>query len=214
MNFYVYYSYEDWGRGYIGKRECQCRPEEDLEYLGSFYDETFSPNAKIILGSFETREEALQAEILLHDFFKVDINPHFSNQARQTSEKFVYSRRGVDHHGFGKKCQEHSQRMTGEGNPMYGRRGELSPHFGKKRPDHSKKMSGEGNPQFGKTREEIFGHHNISGENHPFYGKKRPGHSDKMKGRKRWVNAEGERLFQSDDPGEGWQRGINWDPQK
>lgn len=24
--FYVYYSYEEFGRGYIGKRECKCLP--------------------------------------------------------------------------------------------------------------------------------------------------------------------------------------------
>jgi len=46
--FYVYYSYEPWGRGYIGKRECWCLPEEDTKYFGSFRDKTFKPTEKII----------------------------------------------------------------------------------------------------------------------------------------------------------------------
>ena len=47
-NHYVYYSYEEFGRGYIGCRTCNCLPEED-DYLGSYHDETFSPTNKIVL---------------------------------------------------------------------------------------------------------------------------------------------------------------------
>jgi hypothetical protein len=86
--FYTYYSYEPWGRGYIGKRECKCLPEEDFRYKGSFKDKTFKPTEKIILEEFGSCEEALDAEIKLHHFFEVDKNPHFANKARQTSTKF------------------------------------------------------------------------------------------------------------------------------
>jgi hypothetical protein len=89
MYHYVYYSYEEWGRGYIGVRSCECLPEEDCSYFGSFYDKTFAPKNKIILAVFETREEAIQAEITLHAFYQVHINPHFANKARQTSTKFT-----------------------------------------------------------------------------------------------------------------------------
>jgi len=34
--------------------------------------------------------------------------------------------------------------------------------------------------------------------------------SQSLLGRKRYVNAQGERLYQHEDPGPGWQRGINW----
>lgn len=88
--FYTYYSYEEWGRGYIGCRVCEGSPEGD-PYLGSFYDKTFKPTHKIILGVHASHEEALSEEIALHEFFKVDINPHFANQARQTSTKFRFS---------------------------------------------------------------------------------------------------------------------------
>jgi len=87
MNHYVYYSYEDWGRGYIGVRQCKCNIEEDL-YFGSYFDKTFKPSNKIVLLECETREEALAAEIVLHRFYNVKDNPHFANQANQTSTKF------------------------------------------------------------------------------------------------------------------------------
>ena len=88
--FYVYYSYEEYGRGYIGKRECKCFPEEDIKYFGSFKDKTFKPTQKIILEIFDSVEEALEAECILHDFYEVDKNPHFANRAKQTSKKFYY----------------------------------------------------------------------------------------------------------------------------
>jgi hypothetical protein len=88
--FYVYYSYEEYGRGYIGKRECNCLPEEDVNYFGSFKDKFFRPTQKIILETFNTVEEALEAECALHDFYEVDKNPHFANKAKQTSKKFYY----------------------------------------------------------------------------------------------------------------------------
>ena len=88
--FYVYYSYEEFGNGYIGKRECKCLPEEDINYFGSFRDKTFKPTEKIILETFDSVEDALEAECVLHDFYEVDKNPHFANKARQTSKKFYF----------------------------------------------------------------------------------------------------------------------------
>lgn len=88
--FYVYYSYEPWGRGYIGKRECCCLPEEDVKYFGSYKDKTFKPTQKIILQLFDNVEDALESEILLHNFYQVDKNHHFANKAKQTTKKFYY----------------------------------------------------------------------------------------------------------------------------
>ena len=88
--YYVYYSYEEWGRGYIGKRKCPTdkTPETD-KYFGSYKDKTFKPTKKIILEVYKTNEEALQAEIDLHNFYRVDVNPHFANKAKQTSKSFT-----------------------------------------------------------------------------------------------------------------------------
>jgi hypothetical protein len=134
---YTYYSYEEWGRGYFGSRTCKCLPEEDVKYFGSFYDKNFKPTQKIILkGDYNTRAEADADEILLHDYFKVDINPHFANQAKQTSTKFTTNgmkrpdlvQRNMQRSGE-KRSDEFRQKMSsvtkGEKNGMYG----------KKRPD-------------------------------------------------------------------------------
>jgi hypothetical protein len=135
---YVYFSYEEWGRGYIGSRSCRCLPEEDTQYFGSFRDKTFRPKEKIILQTFETREDALQAEVILHDFYEVHINPHFANKAKQTSKKFycnqspMLGKTGEKHFRFGKSLSlDHRKNlskskigkpgMKGERHPMYGR---------------------------------------------------------------------------------------------
>ena len=88
---YVYYSYEQWGRGYIGKRSCRVPPDQDIKYLGSFCDKSFHPTEKIILAVFDTSEQALAAEICLHNFYCVDQNPHFANMSRQTTDRFAWS---------------------------------------------------------------------------------------------------------------------------
>jgi hypothetical protein len=87
--YYTYYSYEEWGRGYFGSRKCNCLPEEDIKYFGSFSDKNFKPTQKIILKSdYATRKEAYTDEITLQRYYKVVENPHFVNRAYQTSTKF------------------------------------------------------------------------------------------------------------------------------
>jgi general stress protein YciG len=110
---YVYYSYEEYGRGYFGSRTCRCLPEEDVRYFGSFRDKTFNPTQKIILKSdYDTRAEADADEILLHDYFEVDINPHFTNRSRQTSTKFRLPRERAIEIG---KCSSKKGKELGVG---------------------------------------------------------------------------------------------------
>lgn len=90
---YVYYSYEEYGRGYIGSRSCSCLPQEDRNYLGSFTDKTFTPTNKIIIAEFNSRKEAFLAEVNLHSFYDVVKNPHFANKAKLTTSRF--SREGA-----------------------------------------------------------------------------------------------------------------------
>lgn len=86
---YVYYSYEEYGRGYFGSRTCKCLPENDVKYFGSYSDKTFKPTKKIILKSdYVTRKEAINDEIILHNYYNVAHNPHFANKVNQTSTKF------------------------------------------------------------------------------------------------------------------------------
>ena len=116
--FYVYYSYEPWGRGYIGKRECCCLPEEDVKYFGSYKDKTFKPTQKIILQIFDNVEDALESEILLHNFYQVDKNSHFANRAKQTSKHFVCYMYGEDNPAKRDECRKKiRESKLGENNP-------------------------------------------------------------------------------------------------
>jgi hypothetical protein len=87
-HFYVYYSYEEYGRGYIGSRVSKVSPEQDLKYFGSFSDKNFKPTQKIILEVFKTKQEALDAEIKLHKFYDVKNNSHFVNRSNLTTTYF------------------------------------------------------------------------------------------------------------------------------
>ena len=97
---YVYYSYEEWGRGYFGSRTCKCLPEEDVKYFGSYKDKTFKPTQKIILKDYyATRKEAYADEIILQNYYKVVENSHFANRSYQTSTSFsVYGLRHSEEH--------------------------------------------------------------------------------------------------------------------
>ena len=147
---YVYCSYEEWGRDYIGVRSCDCLPEEDTKYFGSFRDKTFKPTGKTILFVCETREEAAEIEIKLHDFFDVAVNPRFANKSKQTSTRFDVT--GVI---LGPRTEEEKKKLSkansGEKNPCYGRTGEKHPQFGVPNKAQSEKMSGEKNPMYGRT---------------------------------------------------------------
>lgn len=106
MGAYVYYSYEEWGRGYIGARSRS--PVGDDDYLGSYFDLTFKPTCKIILAEFDTHQEAIEAEMRLHKFFEVAKNPHFANRSHQTSAGWYYF-------GGGKKwTEEQKQKARGK----------------------------------------------------------------------------------------------------
>ena len=109
---YVYYSYEEWDRGYIGSRSCKCLPEEDIKYFGSYTDKKFKPTQKIILkDDYVTREEAYADEIILQEYYKVVKNPHFANRSYQTSTRF--SIKGLSSWSKGKKfTEEHRKKIS------------------------------------------------------------------------------------------------------
>jgi len=89
MYHYTYYSYEPWGRGYIGCRSCKCLPEEDIKYFGSYSDKSFNPSLKIIIkDDYCSREDAIIDEIILHNFYNISHNKNFANKSKQTSSKF------------------------------------------------------------------------------------------------------------------------------
>lgn len=114
MNHYTYYSYEEYGMGYIGVRSTELLPEED-PYMGSFADESFNPTNKIIIEIYNTREDANRDEIFLQEYFEVVVNPHFANRC-------VSSSTGFNTHGY---------RFNHKDNKNY---------FKPKSPEHRKKL--------------------------------------------------------------------------
>jgi hypothetical protein len=226
-NHYVYYSYEEFGRGYIGCRTCEGLPEKDV-YLGSYKDETFSPTQKIILETFSTRVEALQAEVDLHKFYQVDKNPHFANKARQKTTGFYYSAKGVV------RTEEYKQKMSESmmrreyqrewvEKAKQNRRsfvGEKNPFYGKEHSQETKELlkqrttetwKNQPHPWIGKKHseetKEKFRENNI-GERNPNYGKKQSAETkEKLRlakiGKKLWNNGEKQK-FSKECPGEGW----------
>lgn len=87
MRHYIYYSYEEEGRGYIGSRSCLCDPQKD-NYFGSFKDKTFKPTKKIILAECSTKKERYLLEYFYQKLHNVVENPHFANRAFQTTTGF------------------------------------------------------------------------------------------------------------------------------
>lgn len=55
---------------------------------GNQWEDISSRCQKVILAVWDSREEAISHEILLHEIFNVAANPKFFNQAKQTSTKF------------------------------------------------------------------------------------------------------------------------------
>jgi hypothetical protein len=105
----VYNSYESKnnGRDYLGKHSTG-NPYDD--YLGSFKDELFDPDDKIIVGYSKTPEGAVWLEIQYQRAFKVVENPQFANQSYQTSDKFVTGFAGEEHPLYGTKRPDVTER--------------------------------------------------------------------------------------------------------
>jgi hypothetical protein len=217
---YTYYSYEEWGRGYIGVRSCDCLPEKDIEYFGSFTDTSFNPNQKIILKSnYETRKEANEDEIILHDFYDVAENPHFANRAKATTTGFdrtgatltEKTRQKMSESHKGKTHTDETKQLlrdltTGKKPTEATKQKNRESNLGKRRTEQTKERlrkakAGERNPSFGKTptdetKQKISD--SLTGENHPAFGKQ-------------WyVNASGETRRCQKPPGPGWQLGRRW----
>ena len=230
---YVYYSYEEFGRGYIGCRTCEGLPEKDV-YLGSYHDKTFSPTQKIILETFSTRVEALQAEVDLHMFYQVDKNPHFANKARQKTTGFYYADKkfGEENPFYGKSHTEETKKIIiqklienkgyvknrrtygGEGNPFYGKEhSQETKELLKQRTTETWKN--QPHPWIGRKHSEeskVKFRENNKGERNPNYGKKQSAETKEKSrlaklGRKLWNNGE-QQKFSKECPGEGWVLGT------
>jgi len=90
MNHYTYeLTYRD--IKYIGVRSCECLPEEDTDYWGSSKynpEDLRESGTKAVLNRFDTRLEAVQHEVDLHNLYDVGSNPDYWNRSKQTSTGF------------------------------------------------------------------------------------------------------------------------------
>lgn len=169
--YYTYYSYEDFGRGYIGYRRLRDKfltPEEE-DYKGSYTDTRFNPQHKIILGIYFTKEEAQKAEYHLHKFFSVVRNPHFANKVAtgQTGKL-----NGVEAHSeetkqkirekaIGRKVSKETVKKLsvmrkGENNSFYGKA-----HTEEFKNKLSKERIGDKNPSWGSGKKRYFKNENL-----------------------------------------------------
>lgn len=89
MNHYTYLLINPTtGMLYIGKRSCNCLPQEDTTYMSSSSYVPKTECIKLILNTFKTALEALDNEIYFHNLFDVGVNPIFYNKSKQTSNSF------------------------------------------------------------------------------------------------------------------------------
>jgi hypothetical protein len=119
--------------------------------MGSFSDESFDPDCKIVMAYAKTAEGATWFEINFHNVFDVGVNPEFANRVKAAKIKF--DRTGTKHSDDTKlklkdswnedRKKARSEEYLGEGNPNYGNRWEW--------PEERKESwQGKNNPAFGK----------------------------------------------------------------
>jgi hypothetical protein len=101
MNNELFYTYEIYDpvldMKYIGSRTKGVTDPYADDYMGSVVSKKWGPywkeiagrSHKRILSVFFNKEECLQHEIDLHNFFDVARNPEFFNQSKQKSKGFV-----------------------------------------------------------------------------------------------------------------------------
>jgi hypothetical protein len=131
--------------------------------MGSFKDKTFKPTQKIIIAIFETRKEAIEAEIILHEFYSIHLNPHFANRAKQTSTGF--NQEGIEgrrwwNNGKERKLQVEcpgpeyklGNLLPGQKGSFYGKT--LSASARQKLSEYAKSRTGEKSPMHGKSHTE------------------------------------------------------------
>ena len=219
-NFHtVYNSFESKlnGRDYIGKHSTD-NPYDD--YKGSFVDEIFTPDNKIVFAYSKTAEGAVWLEMMFQRVFGVVEDPQYANRSYQTSTGFINihpetrlkiseAMSGEKHHFFGTTRPDHSERMTGESNPFYGRT-----HSEETKKAWSEKYSGENARFYGRTHTEKtlqkMSEWQKGKPKGPCTPDRRKAVSEGMLGMLWWVNENGERIRSKVSPGEGWQNGRKW----
>jgi len=123
---YTYWLSSAPNENYIGVRSCNCKPEDDTEYMSSskIVNQMIAEGKqfhKHILKVWPTRKEAMEHEILMHRVLDVGKNPLFLNKVRATSTGFDMS--GLNHSKAtkAKLSANNKGKFAGDKNPMYGK---------------------------------------------------------------------------------------------
>jgi hypothetical protein len=203
MKYYVYYSYEEWGRGYIGSKPSGSMDPDNDGYFGSFSDPDFNPTEKIILGVYGTPEECLEAEVVLHRLFEVDRNPHFANKAKQTSSGFFYDASGTKNEGSSKARTEAN--LTN--NPMKNPQSVQKMLDSRMNSDWYENYLESRRSESSREKSRVSALNQWTNEAREAMSERRRGNGNPCFGKKWWVNSNGETFYQSESPGPDWQRG-------
>ncbi len=205
MEFHtVYNSYETAGRDYIGKHSTDDPYDE---YKGSFKDESFNPDNKIVLGYAKTPQGAVWLEIQYQRAFKVAEDSQFANRSYQTSDKFVTMPSGENHPNRGKSRPDLTLRNLLD-NPA--KRPETKEKIRKSRNslEHNRalKESRQSPKSRQKSKEAAERQWSQPGAKEAL-SERRIGEGNPCHGKKWWVNRLGETLYQAQEPEGDWQRG-------
>jgi hypothetical protein len=95
MYYYVYAIFFPNGNFYIGSRQCDCKPDEDKRYTGSYKDKSNCDGKKVILKTFSNENEMTFYETNLIQKFKsysncinVNSSPRVCNNIDLNNEVF------------------------------------------------------------------------------------------------------------------------------
>jgi hypothetical protein len=95
MYYYVYAIFFPNGNFYIGSRQCDCKPDEDKKYTGSYTDKSNGDGKKIILKTFSNENEMTFYETNLiqkfkshSNFINVNSSPRVCNSSKLNSKVF------------------------------------------------------------------------------------------------------------------------------
>jgi len=126
MHHYTYWlTCQDTNEHYIGVRSSKVLPELDHYWSSSKVVKAMMRDGKKftkqVLAEWDTREEALSHEILLHDIFDVVRNDSFLNRSKQKSTGFCTFGFMHTEEWKSRKSEGMKGKYSGAGNPMYGK---------------------------------------------------------------------------------------------
>ena len=201
----VYNSYESTlnGRDYIGKHST-----EDLNdgYLGSFSDQEFDPDSRIIMAYSKTAEGAVWFEVNFHNVFNVDQDPGYANKVKQTSTGFDAT--GLKREPLSQDAKTLISLRTKEAMQTKEVRDNLERANADPEVRENRRKSKLGIPRDEETKEKI--RLTLNG-----YKQTLEHIENAAKGRRGcrwWVNSSNESRFQRESPGPEWQLGQKWKP--